>query len=206
MAYLHNLPFVIKREKYKSYGTRKLIDGVFKENQRVVIVDDVVKSGNSILLTAEALRQVGLIVTDAVTLIDCNEGAEHSLNKLGIKLKSIMKMDDLANFMANSNEMPEIDQQLMSVKSKSTPLALNDDLNIIDKLFDSGGVKVEGITLKSGLVSPIYVDLRVVSGYPQLLKPIADLYWSVLKTIDFDLICGVPFGALSFAVVGRMSN
>lgn len=40
---------------------------------------------------------------------------------------------------------------------------------VVVGLFEAGGIKVQDVVLKTGLVSPIYVDLRVIVSHPTLL-------------------------------------
>ena len=70
---------------------------------------------------------------------------------------------------------------------------------LINKLFDIGGIKFGNFTLKSGIQSPIYIDLRVTISYPEVLQTIADAMWNQIRNLDFDLICGVPYTALPIA-------
>jgi len=73
---------------------------------------------------------------------------------------------------------------------------------LIQDLNSIGAIKFGSFKLKSGILSPIYIDLRVTISYPQILKQVSDLMWKKLKAENdakFELICGVPYTALPFA-------
>lgn len=68
------------------------------------------------------------------------------------------------------------------------------------ELYNLGCVKFETITLKSGKISPIYIDLRNLISYPSVQKSICKLFLThLMKELNYDVIVGVPLTALSFA-------
>ncbi len=69
----------------------------------------------------------------------------------------------------------------------------------LEKLYQIGAVKFGEFTLKSGVISPVYVDLRQIVSFPELLKQISSLMWEKVTDADFDLACGVPLTALPIA-------
>jgi len=79
--------------------------------------------------------------------------------------------------------------------------------NLVTRLHDIGAIKFGTFTLKSGLVSPFYIDLRPLVSYPDILKQLSDLLWEKLQEIEeYDYICGVPYSGLSFASAASMTH
>lgn len=70
---------------------------------------------------------------------------------------------------------------------------------MIAELYKIGAVKQGSFTLKSGVTSSFYIDLRLLISYPDLMKKITALFWEKIKELKFDLICGVPYTALPLA-------
>jgi orotate phosphoribosyltransferase len=73
---------------------------------------------------------------------------------------------------------------------------------LLENLFKIGAIKTGSFKLKSGLISPIYIDLRVIISYPNVLSQIAQLMWEKVhgeEKSQFSLICGVPYTALPIA-------
>lgn len=80
--------------------------------------------------------------------------------------------------------------------------------DLICELVDAGGIKFGSFTLKSGISSPIYVDLRMCVSHPKLLHSIASLVADTMQEdkINADLICGVPYTALPIATCVSMKT
>src|SRR5204862_1261076 len=64
---------------------------------------------------------------------------------------------------------------------------------------ESGCVRFGSFTLKSGVSSPIYLDLRRLVSYPQALKVVASALNGVLDTLHFDHMAAIPYAALPIA-------
>ena len=66
-------------------------------------------------------------------------------------------------------------------------------------LLEAGCIKFGSFTLKSGLQSPIYIDLRQIITYPKLLEQVAAAYLPLLTELAFDRIAGLPYAAIPIA-------
>lgn len=60
---------VVRRKEAKDYGTKKMVEGVWKQGQRCLVVEDVVTTGGSVGDTAKLLREHGMQVLDLLLLL-----------------------------------------------------------------------------------------------------------------------------------------
>jgi len=70
---------------------------------------------------------------------------------------------------------------------------------LADALLAAGCIQFGTFTLKSGLDSPIYIDLRRLVRYPALLLQVAEAYLPILKELTFDHLAALPYAALPIA-------
>lgn len=78
--------------------------------------------------------------------------------------------------------------------------------DLADALLEAGCVRFGQFTLKSGLRSPIYLDLRQLIAAPALLRRVAAAYAPLLRQLHFDRLAALPYAALPIAVAISLQN
>ena len=71
--------------------------------------------------------------------------------------------------------------------------------SLSDDLLSAGCIKFGEFTLKSGLTSPIYIDLRRIISHPKLLTDVAQAYLPILSKLQFSRLAGLPYAAIPIA-------
>ncbi len=96
LAYSLSRPLVYARKDVKYHGREKLVEGILTPGEKVLVVDDVITSGKSILHAVTSLRGEGAVVEDVLVLLDREEGGRERLKNAGLKLHSVAKISGVA--------------------------------------------------------------------------------------------------------------
>lgn len=107
MSIQHTIPMVIRRKEKKEYGTQKVIEGIFQKDQKCLVVEDVITSGQSILETIVPLMQEGLIVEDIVILVDREQGGKKFLENKGFKVHAVFTISEILEELLREKKINE---------------------------------------------------------------------------------------------------
>lgn len=106
---------LMRRKEAKDYGTKKIIEGVFKKGQKVLIVEDLVTSGLSVFETVAPLESEGLVVNDVVVLLDRGQGGKQNVISRGKQLHSVLTLPQVLEILFKNNK---VDQAMVSKVEK----------------------------------------------------------------------------------------
>jgi len=91
--------FTVRKEA-KSHGTGRLIEGPFREGDRVAVIEDVITTGGSALRAVEAIRAGGGIVAGVLALVDREEGGHEALVGAGLPVVALARASDIVTRIA----------------------------------------------------------------------------------------------------------
>lgn len=98
LALYLGLPLAYVRPEPKKHGMVKQVEGNV-EGLRLVVVDDVATTGNSLAKSIDALRSVGGQPRYAIVIVDRMQGAQERLARLGVQLLSIAKLPEILEYL-----------------------------------------------------------------------------------------------------------
>ena len=111
-----NFPRLDVRQRAKSHGVSELIEGYYEEDWRVALLESAVTTGGSIIDFAdEKLRPAGLVVTDAVAVVDRLEGGKELLAAAGITLHALLDTRTLFSALVEYRDLdPELAEKIIA--------------------------------------------------------------------------------------------
>ncbi len=186
LSLISNIPLIIKRKENKGYGTKQMIEGIYKKGQNCLIIEDVITSGDSLLKTIVDLEKVGLIVRNIISILDREQGGVYNIKKKGYKIITLFRIRDILKMLNSKNLLNKKETNLIKSlrvykKSINTKRISYEEKRKI--IFHPIGKKLIDITLKKKTNLILSADLT------NSIK--------ILKLVDLvgDLICGLKIHA-----------
>lgn len=93
------IPLIYYRQARKEHGVRKKIEGKLERNDRVLIVDDLITTGESVIEAAEVIRDQGGVVNELVVLLDREQGGTERLRAFRIEPHVLFKISDAMEWL-----------------------------------------------------------------------------------------------------------
>ena len=119
-AYHLKKPLLYIRPTDRLHGRERRVEGILLPGNRVLLMDDLITSGGSLLKAAEDVRIEGGVVSDALVLLDREEGGKENLAKDNIKLHYLLTTSEAAYKLHEIGAITEdkLDIILKQVKRK----------------------------------------------------------------------------------------
>ena len=87
--------WIIVRNSKKGYGTGKMIEGLLKADDVVLLVEDIATTGGQVVEAAKIITEAGAKVKKIIAVIDRKQGAQENISKAGFEFASLLTKDDL---------------------------------------------------------------------------------------------------------------
>jgi len=118
-----NIPLIYPRGSAKAYGTGRVVEGKWSPGQTVVLLDDVITSGDSLIQAASQLEEVGLLVKETTVLIDRQQGGSETLASRGYTLHASLTISRLLTILEDqglisSRQKAEVQQALFGSRTE----------------------------------------------------------------------------------------
>ena len=118
-------PLIYPRKEVKAHGARRLIEGDFDAGDRVVVVDDILITGGSVLEGIAKLESSGLVVEDVVVFID--HGGDHDrqarerLAAAGYRCYSVLNIEQITTVLHRAGRLSDAQAATLAPSPATQP-------------------------------------------------------------------------------------
>lgn len=102
-----NIPLIIKRKENKGYGTKRMIEGIYKKGQNCLLIEDVITSGDSLLQTVRDLEKEGLIIKNILSILDREQGGIDNIKKRGFNIRTLFRIGEVLKMLEKKDLLKE---------------------------------------------------------------------------------------------------
>ena len=121
VADIMNLPFIYVRPNSKKHGRKNQIEGSYENNQKVVVIEDLISTGNSSLVAVDALREAKLQVKGMISIFTYGFPISYeNFEKKKVTLNTLSSYDILLEQALLSNYINDNEFKILS-KWKENP-------------------------------------------------------------------------------------
>ncbi|OKH35997.1 orotate phosphoribosyltransferase [[Phormidium ambiguum] IAM M-71] len=90
------IPALIVRKEAKGHGTKAYVEGLnLPDGAKVVVLEDVVTTGQSAMKAVERLRQAGYTVEEVISLVDRKQGGAEFYQSVGLKFSAVFGIEEI---------------------------------------------------------------------------------------------------------------
>ncbi len=115
VADIMNLPFIYVRPNSKQHGRKNQIEGSFEKEQNVVVIEDLISTGNSSLVAVDALREAELIVKGMISIFTYGFPISYkNFKKKNVELHTLSSYDILLEQALSTDYINEKDFKILS--------------------------------------------------------------------------------------------
>jgi orotate phosphoribosyltransferase len=115
-----DLPMCYVRSKAKGHGKGNQIEGKVEQGQKVVVVEDLISTGGSVITAVQALREAGCVVLGVVSIFTYGlEKGKEAFEQAEINSLSLTNFPTLVEVAVEKGYVSEADQESLLLWSKN---------------------------------------------------------------------------------------
>lgn len=167
LSFITNIPQILLRKEQKSYGTKKLIEGIYNPGDSVIIIEDVITSGASVMESIEILTSHGLNVIGVISIVfrGIKEVEQELVSKYNYKyifhIEELVREGSNRNSVSSTDLDSKLDYEIAKYKKQSNIFIALDrkyTLDELDNLIDEIGDNVYGFKVHNEILGLSYEE------------------------------------------------